>query len=217
MTGRFPPSGRRGLLALTLGLVVLAGLSAGLALRAVSPGEQPPPAEAARRLPPGLVLHESPVPVPEFGFTDAEGRALGLADFRGRTVLLNIWATWCAPCRKEMPALGRLQAELGGSAFEVVALSIDRGGTEAVRAFYDEVGVPNLAIYLDRPNISSRTLGVVGIPTTLLIDRGGREIGRAVGPLEWDSPAVVGRLRRAMPPSGSEPAGGSGRSDDEHP
>lgn len=192
MTGRrHLPSGRRGLLALSLGLASLAG---------AAPGAAPPP------LPPrGLVLHEMPAPVvSDFGFTDAEGRRLGLAGFRGRTVLLNIWATWCAPCREEMPALDRLQAELGGPAFEVVALSIDRGGADAVRAFYEKVGIANLAVYIDRPNASGRALRVVGIPTTLLMDRDGREIGRAVGPVEWDGPATVGLLRRAMaPPSRS--------------
>nr|WP_264185564.1 TlpA disulfide reductase family protein [Roseicella aerolata] len=169
---------------------------------AVPPGEPAPPARAAPGAAPqpprGLVMRERPVPVPEFGFTDAEGRPLGPADFRGRIVLLNIWATWCVPCREEMPALDRLQAELGSPDFEVVALSIDRGGADAVRAFYEQIGIANLAVFLDRPNASSRALGVVGIPTTLLIDRDGREIGRAIGPLEWDSPETVGVIRRAM-------------------
>ncbi|MCB4823078.1 TlpA family protein disulfide reductase [Roseicella aerolata] len=203
MTGRrFRPLRRPGLLALSLGLVALAGLAAGLALWAVPPGEPAPPARAAPGAAPqpprGLVMRERPVPVPEFGFTDAEGRPLGPADFRGRIVLLNIWATWCVPCREEMPALDRLQAELGSPDFEVVALSIDRGGADAVRAFYEQIGIANLAVFLDRPNASSRALGVVGIPTTLLIDRDGREIGRAIGPLEWDSPETVGVIRRAM-------------------
>jgi len=203
VTGRrFRPLRRPGLLALSLGLVALAGLAAGLALWAVPPGEPAPPARAAPGAAPqpprGLVMRERPVPVPEFGFTDAEGRPLGPADFRGRIVLLNIWATWCVPCREEMPALDWLQAELGSPDFEVVALSIDRGGADAVRAFYEQIGIANLAVFLDRANASSRALGVVGIPTTLLIDRDGREIGRAIGPLEWDSPETVGLIRRAM-------------------
>lgn len=202
MTGRrLLPSRWRGLLALSLGLAALAGLSAGLALRAAPPGGPAPPAGVAPGAPPppprGLVLHGRPAPVgSDFGFTDAEGGQLGLAGFRGRTVLLNIWATWCAPCREEMPALDRLQAALGGPDFEVVALSIDRGGADAVRAFYEKIGTANLAVYIDRPNASSRALGVVGIPTTLLLDRDGREIGRAIGPVEWDGPETVGLLRR---------------------
>ncbi|MFC3004014.1 TlpA family protein disulfide reductase [Falsiroseomonas tokyonensis] len=150
-------------------------------------------------------MRERPVPVPDLAFTDAEGRLLSPADFRGRTVLLNIWATWCVPCREEMPALDRLQAELGGPDFEVVALSIDRGGANPVRAFYDQIGIANLAVYLDRPNVSSRALGVVGIPTTLLIDRDGREIGRAIGPLEWDSSEMIELIRRAMTAAPSRP------------
>lgn len=206
---RFLPSKRRGLLVLSLGLLSLAGLAAGLALWAVLPGGPAPPAKvapgAAPQPPRGLVLHERPVPVPDLAFMDGEGRLLSSADFRGRTILLNIWATWCVPCRAEMPALDRLQAELGGPNFEVVALSVDRGGVDAVGAFYDQIGIANLAVYLDPPNTSSRALGVVGIPTTLLIDRDGREIGRAIGPLEWDSSETIDLIRRAMMAAPSRP------------
>ncbi|MBU8541924.1 TlpA family protein disulfide reductase [Roseomonas tokyonensis] len=205
---RFPPE-RRGLLVLSLSLLSLAGLAAGLALWAVPLGKPAPPARVVPGAAPqpsrGMVMRERPVPVPDLAFTDAEGRLLSPADFRGRTVLLNIWATWCVPCREEMPALDRLQAELGGPDFEVVALSIDRGGANPVRAFYDQIGIANLAVYLDRPNVSSRALGVVGIPTTLLIDRDGREIGRAIGPLEWDSSEMIELIRRAMTAAPSRP------------
>src|SRR5262249_34528033 len=118
-----------------------------------------------------------------------------LADFKGKVVLLNIWATWCGPCRKEMPALDRLQAALAGPDFEVVALSIDRGGMDAVRKFFADIGIRNLAMYLDSSGQALRTLSALGLPTTLLIDREGREIGRLIGPAEWDSPEMVEFVR----------------------
>lgn len=139
--------------------------------------------------------------VPALHFTDAEGATVSLGDFRGKTVLLNIWATWCVPCRKEMPALDRLQARLGGTDFEVVALSIDRGGLGAVRPFYEEIGIANLAIYLDEGDAAMRALGITGIPTTLLIDRDGRELRRWIGPAEWDSPEMETLIRGHIGPA----------------
>ena len=133
--------------------------------------------------------------VPELQFKDADGTALSLADFRGKAVLLNIWATWCGPCRKEMPALDRLQANLGGPEFEVVALSIDRGGLGAVEPFFHEIGIANLAIYLDESAAAMSALGVTGIPTTLLIGRDGSEIRRWPGPAEWDSAEMQALIR----------------------
>jgi thiol-disulfide isomerase/thioredoxin len=184
-------------LALILSLWLVAGAVAGIALvsgRSSDRSESPAPTAPVSR----LALHDQPVPVPAFGFTDAGGAPLGLDSFKGRAVLLNVWATWCAPCRKEMPSLDRLQAEMGGPDFQVVALSIDRGGLEAVRAFFGEVGLTRLGIYLDPPSASTRALGVVGIPTTLLIDGEGREIGRATGPAEWDSPEMKALIRQGM-------------------
>lgn len=137
-------------------------------------------------------------PVPEIHFVDGDGRAMTLANFRGRAVLLNIWATWCVPCRKEMPTLDRLQAKLGGPDFEVVTLSIDRGGVPVVKQFYEELGLKSLGIYVDRSTQAASTLGAVGIPTTLLVDGQGREIGRKVGPAEWDSPDVVQIIREHL-------------------
>jgi len=95
-----------------------------------------------------------------------------------------------------MPTLDRLQAKLGGPGFEVVALSIDRAGPTAVRKFYEEIGIKSLAIYIDGSGKATRTLKVVGLPTTLLIGADGREIGRLVGPSEWDAPEMVSFLRK---------------------
>jgi thiol-disulfide isomerase/thioredoxin len=139
-----------------------------------------------------------PKAIPELQFRDASGRERSLADFRGRMVLLNIWATWCTPCREEMPALDRLQAKLGGPEFEVLALSVDQQGAEPVRKFYDDIGIRALERYIDPSAQAAFKLGAVGLPATLLVDRGGREIGRHVGPAKWDAPEVVEDLRRRI-------------------
>jgi thiol-disulfide isomerase/thioredoxin len=148
----------------------------------------------AREPPKNFVLHDAPKPVAAVAFENGQGQPQNLADFKGKVVLLNIWATWCVPCRKEMPALDRLQGTLGGSGFEVIPVSIDRGGLETVRKFHTEIGVHNVRIYIDSSGKVLPALAVVGLPTTLLIDRAGREIGRIVGPAEWDAPEMVGFL-----------------------
>lgn len=146
--------------------------------------------------PPGnFVLHDTPVAVPELQFADGEGKSRSLADFRGKVVLLNIWATWCLPCREEMPTLDRLQAALAGKKFEAVALSIDRGGVDAVKKFYTEIGIQHLAIYVDTSSQVGFALATAGLPTTLLIDAEGRELGRLIGPAEWDAPDMVAFLK----------------------
>jgi thiol-disulfide isomerase/thioredoxin len=140
----------------------------------------------------------SPRPLPELRFLDGTGRPRMLAEFQGKGLLLNFWATWCAPCRQEMPALDRLQTRLGGPAFEVVALSIDRAGLPAVAAFYQELGLRALALYVDPSGSAGRGLGVPGTPATLLVDAQGREIGRAFGAKTWDAPEVVREIERRL-------------------
>ena len=139
-----------------------------------------------------------PKPMPELRFVDGVGRAYSLADFRGKLVLLNIWATWCEPCREEMPALDRLQARLGSDRFQVVALSVDQQGATIARKFYGEVGIKALALYVDPTAKAAFVLDAPGLPATLLVDRSGREIGRHFGAVQWDAPEVVARLQRAM-------------------
>jgi thiol-disulfide isomerase/thioredoxin len=153
---------------------------------------------SAQQAPRNFVLHEAPKPIAAIGFEDEQGRTQNIGDFKGTVVLLNIWATWCGPCREEMPALDRLQDTLGGPNFAVVALSIDRKGIDAVRKFYAEVGVRNLAIHLDSTGRSIRELATVGVPTTLLLDREGREVGRVSGPVEWKSAEIVDFLRSVI-------------------
>ncbi|MER8865274.1 TlpA family protein disulfide reductase [Mesorhizobium sp. M0751] len=152
------------------------------------------PASAAEP-PQNFVVNEAPVPVPEISFEDGNGKPKTLADFHGKVVLLNIWATWCAPCRKEMPTLDRLQAKLGGPDFEVVALSMDRAGPEIVKKFFAEIGIKLLALNIDVSGKAMFAIGTVGLPATLLINRDGKEIGRLIGPAEWDAPDMVDFIR----------------------
>ncbi|MGI9509668.1 MAG: TlpA family protein disulfide reductase [Geminicoccaceae bacterium] len=137
-------------------------------------------------------------PVPEVTFLDADGNERSLQDFQGRVVVLNLWATWCAPCRKERPSLDRLQASHGGDDFEVIALAVDRGDLSKVLNFYEEVGVENLAVYHDATAKAGRTLRAPGLPTTLIIDRNGKEIGRVLGDAEWDGDDVATLLNAVI-------------------
>ncbi|MGF9759433.1 TlpA disulfide reductase family protein [Microvirga sp. 0TCS3.31] len=154
-----------------------------------------------------LVVHEKPHPVPEISFTDEAGGALNLSDFRDRVIVLNVWATWCFPCREEMPTLDRLQAMFDPQDVAVIALSIDRKGLGPVRRFFDEVGVKNLRPYNDASARALRELGLVGLPGTLVIDRTGRELGRLVGGAEWDNPGIVEFLKSQVEqtPQGAAP------------
>ncbi|MBM3569267.1 MAG: TlpA family protein disulfide reductase [Alphaproteobacteria bacterium] len=145
-----------------------------------------------------FTVHPQPRPVPTVEFAGPDGARLTLDAFNGRVVLLNLWATWCAPCREEMPSLDRLQAIMGGRDFAVVAVSVDRGDPAKPAAFLAEIGAKHLALYHDPSMKIARTLGLPGLPGTLLIDREGRELGRLLGPAEWDSPAALALIRRLM-------------------
>jgi len=142
----------------------------------------------------------APAPVPDLAFTALDGTPRRLADFRGRTVVINLWATWCAPCVKEMPALDALQAKLGGERFTVLALSIDRSGARIVEPFLAKLALPVLPVYLDPPNASGKAFTVRGIPTTVLIDAEGREVGRMEGAADWASEEAVALIRFYMRP-----------------
>lgn len=133
-----------------------------------------------------FVFKKSPEALPDLAFTDAANAPKTLKDLAGKVVLLNLWATWCNPCREEMPALERLQKAMGSDKFEVVALSIDRGGLDASRKFLTSIHVEALKLYVDATARAGGQLRAVGLPTTILIDQAGREIGRYIGPAEWD-------------------------------
>ena len=139
-----------------------------------------------------------PKPVPDLTFLDAAGDEVSLADFEGELVVLNLWATWCAPCRREMPSLDRLQARFGDDGLEVIALSLDRGDVAKVRAFFEELGISSLALYHDPTARAGRELGAPGLPTTIVIDRTGQEVGRLLGPAEWDSDEALTVIRALL-------------------
>ncbi len=134
---------------------------------------------------------EKPQPLPVFHFVDSSGAKRTLADFNGRTVLLNVWATWCPPCREEMPSLDRLHARMAGDSFQVLAISTDLNGISVVQEFYRKVGINSLEAYIDEDGETENALKVPGLPTTLLIDKKGNAVGVKVGPAEWDSDEVV--------------------------
>lgn len=141
---------------------------------------------------------DRPKPVPMTAFARADGSTLTLAAFQGRVVLLNFWATWCAPCVREMPSLDRLQAALRDEGLAVVAVSEDFAGRDVVAPFFQRQNLAHLAIYLDSDGTLAKAFGVGGLPTTLLIDRTGRVVGGLEGPAEWDSQDAVALLRQYL-------------------
>ena len=138
-----------------------------------------------------IQVQEKPKPVPDLAFTTADGAARKLSDYRGRTVLLNLWATWCVPCRLEMPALNAMQAALGGQDFEVLAVNIDTRNPDKPKQFYTEMKIDRLAFYADPSAKVYQDLKAIGkafgMPTTLLIDKEGCEVAYLAGPAEWSS------------------------------
>ncbi len=148
----------------------------------------------------GQLVESGPKPLPEFSFTDADGKPHGPADFAGRALLINLWATWCPPCVAEMPALDRAQAALEENGVVVLALSSDRGGRAQVEPFYQRVGIKRLGIWLDPRGAAQRALGSRGLPTTIVVDRSGQERARLEGATEWDSPQMLAAVRRLAIP-----------------
>jgi thiol-disulfide isomerase/thioredoxin len=144
-----------------------------------------------------LVARPEPIDLPDVSF-EAAGATKTLRDFADKVVLLNLWATWCVPCREEMPALDKLEAKLGGKDFAVVAVNIDKGGAEKAASFLKETGVSHLPLYTDPTGKLFATLKAVGMPTTLILDRKGREIARLVGPADWASPEALAVIEAAI-------------------
>lgn len=187
----------------TLGIAAIIGIGAIVTIvAAVSSGTSPGGTAACDRglgAPGRLTTHDAPCALPggpaSVSFADGQGRPLTLDDFRGKVVLVNLWATWCPPCIEEMPALDSLQARLGGDAFEVVAISQDRGGVSLPKAFLEREGLDNLTLYIDPDSATTRAIAAPGLPTSILLDRQGRELARLVGPAAWDDDAMVARIR----------------------
>lgn len=175
----------------------LFGVAAGATLLATMGARQAGAAGAGPNGLQRLVEHPKPMALPEgLTFTDGEGRMVDFTAFRGRALVVNFWATWCAPCVAEMPALDRLVAQVKDAGIEVLALSNDRGGLAQVQPFYQRTGIANLGIWLDPRGATGRALNIRVLPTTLLIDRRGEEVARLMGDAAWDAPEMIAAIRR---------------------
>jgi thiol-disulfide isomerase/thioredoxin len=151
-----------------------------------------------------LTMATTPLQLPDLAFEDADGKPRKLSDWRGRTVLVNLWATWCVPCRKEMPALQALQTKLGGPKFEVVAVNIDTRDPEKPKTFLRDANLTKLDFFSDQKAKVFQDLKSVGralgMPTSVLVDGAGCEIATIAGPAEWDSDDAVKLITAAMAP-----------------
>jgi thiol-disulfide isomerase/thioredoxin len=168
--------------------------------------------DVARKLTPlahgevaALTMATTPLRLPDLAFEDAEGKPKKLSDWRGRTVLVNLWATWCVPCRKEMPALENLQTRLGGPNFEVIAVNIDTRDPEKPKNFLKEVNLTRLGYFSDQKAKVFQDLKAIGralgMPTSVLVDGEGCEIATIAGPAEWDSDDAVKLITAAVKPA----------------
>ena len=144
---------------------------------------------------PELHWHPSPIEVPPVTFKDEDSQDISLSHFLGTPVLLNLWATWCAPCIAEMPALDQLQASLPEASLTIITLSLDRGGLAEIEPFWEKTKLMSLKMYFDTTMSAGQTLSARGLPTTLLINREGREVARIEGPAEWASPEAIRYFR----------------------
>jgi thiol-disulfide isomerase/thioredoxin len=145
-----------------------------------------------------MVVHQEPRTVPAIGFVDGAGNRHSLKSFRGKIVALHFWATWCMPCREELPTVDAAQEALSGENFTFVPLSVDRDGAELVTRYYADNGIHHLPVYIDEGMDAARALLVNGIPYTILIDREGREIARVLGDRNWATPDALALLRHLI-------------------
>lgn len=147
---------------------------------------------------------DPPVTLEDTPFYNGEGEEVRLSDYRGTPLVMNFWATWCAPCVAEMPALDRMKALLADSGIDVLAIDEDRKGEEMVPKFYETNNIENLDILIDRKMALVKSAGVAGLPTTLLIDAEGREVAAVVGEAEWDSPSAIAFVKACLLPERQE-------------
>ena len=142
-----------------------------------------------------LVLHESPVEVSTTAFEGDDGAEMTLQDLRGEVVVVNFWATWCAPCREEMPTLARLQEELGDEGVRVATIATGRNDPVELERFLTEVGAGNLPQWRDPRQDLARSMGVLGLPVTVILNREGQEVARLTGDADWSSESALAILR----------------------
>ncbi len=190
---------------------VLTGIVVAVILM-ISAGHASAAGERCRNAPESLGNFEttpSRTPAPTAPFLENGNTARTLANYRGKGVVVNFWATWCAPCVKEMPALDRLNAEVSGDGIIVLALSSDRGGAPVVSKFFAKKAIKNLAVMMDEKSKVARAVGISGLPTTVMFDAEGREVGRVLGPAEWDTPESIAFLRACLAPKSEQTAGRS--------
>ncbi len=174
--------------AIVAALVLVAAVMGSAAIRADEPGQ----IKIGEFIPAA-----TPQPAPEFSFSDLSGKPAALADFKGKFVLLNLWATWCQPCLKEMPSLAALQARQG-TALTVVAVSEDRGGAATVEPVVVKLGLDRLKIYLDPKSAAIHAFAAEGLPTSFLIDGDGMVLGKVEGGADWDSDKIRAVLDKLM-------------------
>ncbi|HLZ64618.1 MAG TPA: TlpA disulfide reductase family protein [Aliidongia sp.] len=187
-----------------LTLLIVTGGAVATAL--ADKGDAPPLSGAMHE----FILQTPPAPAPDVAFSDGDNATLGFKDFKGKVTLVNLWATWCAPCVKEMPSLEALKKARGGADFDVVTISQDRGGRKVVDPFFEKNGLSALPRYTDADNAVGHALHIRGLPTTVLLDRDGNEIGRFEGGADWagrDAQALIdwaiksgGKDAPALPP-----------------
>ena len=189
----------------TLSLLVLAtaatGFFAGPGLSKAMARNTPNTArlqELAKGTLANFTLTKTPTAVSDLTFVDESGQNRKFSDFHGKLILVNFWATWCAPCREEMPSLDALKAALGGPKFDVVTISLDRGGAKVARKFFDDVKASHLSLYLDPTGRTGRSMGAFGLPLSVLVGADGEEIGRLVGPAKWNSAEAEALIRAAI-------------------
>lgn len=164
-------------------------------------------AEPEQVKPGEFIPAKPPQPAPEISFTELGGKAVTLADFHGKPILLNLWATWCQPCLREMPSLAELPGKIGGD-FVLLAISQDRGGAKMVEPFIAKLGLDKAKIYLDPKSTVGHAFEVRGLPTTIVIDGQGQVLGRVEGAAEWDSPKMLAIIAPLLRPKmkDAEPA-----------
>ena len=165
-----------------------------LILAAAGSAAEDKPAELERVRLGEFIPASPPLPAPAVSFVDLTGNTVNLSEFTGKIVLVNLWATWCEPCLREMPSLARMQLRLGDK-ITVVAVSEDRGGSKTVEPFIDKLELKSIKTYLDPKSTAERAFKVQGLPTSVLIDRQGRILGRVEGAAEWDSPELLDILK----------------------